>query len=66
MNLRVLQQQHINEQSEAQREEQEQQSELAALLEFLPAMENYTPILPDRLLEGLLEKSGFRCEDPRV
>jgi len=32
MNLWVLQQQHINEQSEAQREEQEQQSELAGIL----------------------------------
>jgi hypothetical protein len=55
-----------NSSSSSSEDQEEDQSELAALLEFLPAMENYTPILPDKLLEGLLEKSGFRCEDPRV
>ncbi|KAL3500218.1 hypothetical protein ACH5RR_039311 [Cinchona calisaya] len=38
----------------------------AALSEFLASLMDYTPTIPDELVEHYLAKSGFRCPDVRL
>ncbi|PQM34681.1 transcription initiation factor TFIID subunit 10 [Prunus yedoensis var. nudiflora] len=38
----------------------------AALTEFLASLMDYTPTIPDELVEHYLAKSGFQCPDVRL
>ncbi|XP_027083107.1 transcription initiation factor TFIID subunit 10 isoform X3 [Coffea arabica] len=38
----------------------------AALSEFLASLMDYTPTIPDELVEHYLAKSGFQCPDVRL
>ncbi|XP_020265467.1 transcription initiation factor TFIID subunit 10 [Asparagus officinalis] len=38
----------------------------AALTEFLSSLMDYTPTIPDELVEHYLAKSGFQCPDLRL
>ncbi|XP_028551188.1 transcription initiation factor TFIID subunit 10 isoform X2 [Dendrobium catenatum] len=38
----------------------------AALTEFLSSLMDYTPTIPDELVEHYLGKSGFQCPDLRL
>ncbi|EYU22038.1 hypothetical protein ABFS82_01G039000 [Erythranthe guttata] len=38
----------------------------AALTEFLASLMDYTPTIPDELVEHYLAKSGFQCPDIRL
>lgn len=38
----------------------------AALTEFLASLMDYTPTIPDELVEHYLGKSGFQCPDVRL
>ncbi|WCJ30460.1 Transcription initiation factor TFIID subunit 10 [Euphorbia peplus] len=38
----------------------------AALTEFLSSLMDYTPTIPDELVEHYLAKSGFQCPDVRL
>ncbi|EEF46828.1 transcription initiation factor TFIID subunit 10 isoform X1 [Ricinus communis] len=38
----------------------------AALTEFLSSLMDYTPTIPDELVEHYLGKSGFQCPDVRL
>lgn len=38
----------------------------AALTEFLASLMDYTPTIPDDLVEHYLAKSGFQCPDVRL
>ncbi|KAI9078760.1 hypothetical protein K1719_039218 [Acacia pycnantha] len=38
----------------------------AALLDFLASLMDYTPTIPDELVEHYLAKSGFQCPDVRL
>ncbi|XP_047967480.1 transcription initiation factor TFIID subunit 10-like isoform X2 [Salvia hispanica] len=38
----------------------------AALTEFLASLMDYTPTIPDELVEHYLAKSGFQCPDARL
>ncbi|KAG6516360.1 hypothetical protein ZIOFF_026819 [Zingiber officinale] len=38
----------------------------AALTEFLASLMDYTPTIPDELVEHYLARSGFHCPDIRM
>ncbi|KAK7842961.1 transcription initiation factor tfiid subunit 10, partial [Quercus suber] len=38
----------------------------AALSDFLASLMDYTPTIPDELVEHYLAKSGFQCPDVRL
>ncbi|KAG0613697.1 hypothetical protein M758_6G122800 [Ceratodon purpureus] len=38
----------------------------AALMDFLHSLNDYTPTIPDELVEHYLSRSGFQCPDTRV
>ncbi|XVE97292.1 hypothetical protein REPUB_Repub03eG0007100 [Reevesia pubescens] len=38
----------------------------SALSDFLASLMDYTPIIPDELVEHYLAKSGFQCPDVRL
>ncbi|KAM0968007.1 hypothetical protein ACFX13_016740 [Malus domestica] len=38
----------------------------AALTDFLASLMDYTPTMPDELVEHYLAKSGFQCSDVRL
>lgn len=42
------------------------QDDDAALSEFLASLMDYTPTVPDELVEHYLAKSGFQCPDVRL
>ncbi|KAJ4707723.1 Transcription initiation factor TFIID subunit 10 [Melia azedarach] len=52
---------HHNQQSSDGRHDDD-----AALTEFLASLMDYTPTIPDELVEHYLAKSGFQCPDVRL
>ncbi|KAM7275962.1 hypothetical protein ACFE04_017828 [Oxalis oulophora] len=48
------------------REESNNHDDDAVLSEFLTSLMDYTPTIPDELVEHYLAKSGFQCPDVRL
>ncbi|KAI5556066.1 hypothetical protein POPTR_018G013300v4 [Populus trichocarpa] len=61
----------MNNTSSSNSQQQQQSSEArhdddAVLTEFLASLMDYTPTIPDELVEHYLAKSGFQCPDVRL
>ncbi|KAJ6732172.1 TRANSCRIPTION INITIATION FACTOR TFIID SUBUNIT 10 [Salix purpurea] len=61
----------MNNMSSSNSQQQQQSSEArhdddAVLTEFLASLMDYTPTIPDELVEHYLAKSGFQCPDVRL
>ncbi|GAV77834.1 TFIID_30kDa domain-containing protein [Cephalotus follicularis] len=57
----------MNNMNDGQQESSEvRQDDDAALSEFLASLMDYTPTIPDELVEHYLGKSGFQCPDVRL
>ncbi|KAF9601970.1 hypothetical protein IFM89_024516 [Coptis chinensis] len=46
--------------------QQQQQDDDSALSDFLASLMDYTPTIPDELVEHYVAKSGFQCPDVRL
>ncbi|KAL6556551.1 Transcription initiation factor TFIID subunit 10 [Orobanche gracilis] len=53
-------------QSSQQQSKYGRQDDDATLTEFLASLMDYTPTIPDELVEHYLAKSGFQCPDIRL
>ncbi|CAK7354058.1 unnamed protein product [Dovyalis caffra] len=52
--------------SQQQQSSEARHDDDAALTEFLASLMDYTPTIPDELVEHYLAKSGFQCPDVRL
>lgn len=53
-------------QSQGQQTNEGRHEDDAALTDFLASLMDYTPTIPDELVEHYLGKSGFQCPDVRL
>ncbi|CAN4105243.1 unnamed protein product [Withania somnifera] len=53
-------------QSQGQQTSEVRHEDDAALADFLASLMDYTPTIPDELVEHYLGKSGFQCPDVRL
>lgn len=53
-------------QSQGQQTSEGRHEDDAALADFLASLMDYTPTIPDELVEHYLGKSGFQCPDVRL
>ncbi|XP_059286672.1 transcription initiation factor TFIID subunit 10 isoform X2 [Lycium barbarum] len=53
-------------QSQGQQTSEGRHEDDAALTDFLASLMDYTPTIPDELVEHYLGKSGFQCPDVRL
>ncbi|XP_021805231.1 transcription initiation factor TFIID subunit 10 isoform X2 [Prunus avium] len=58
--------QNQNQNQNQQSSEGSRHDDDAALTEFLASLMDYTPTIPDELVEHYLAKSGFQCPDVRL
>ncbi|KAL2489895.1 Transcription initiation factor TFIID subunit 10 [Forsythia ovata] len=56
----------MNAQSSQQQPNDGRHDDDAALTDFLASLMDYTPTIPDELVEHYLAKSGFQCPDVRL
>ncbi|CAA2955461.1 transcription initiation factor TFIID subunit 10 isoform X3 [Olea europaea var. sylvestris] len=56
----------MNAQSSQQQSSDGRHDDDAALTDFLASLMDYTPTIPDELVEHYLAKSGFQCPDVRL
>ncbi|KAG8381964.1 hypothetical protein BUALT_Bualt05G0027500 [Buddleja alternifolia] len=56
----------MNGQSSHQQQNDGRHDDDAALTDFLASLMDYTPTIPDELVEHYLAKSGFQCPDVRL
>ncbi|XP_065850678.1 transcription initiation factor TFIID subunit 10 [Euphorbia lathyris] len=56
----------MNNSSQSQQSGDGRHDDDAALTEFLSSLMDYTPTIPDELVEHYLAKSGFQCPDVRL
>ncbi|KAL3751581.1 hypothetical protein ACJRO7_012418 [Eucalyptus globulus] len=52
--------------SQSQQSSESRHDDDAALTDFLASLMEYTPTVPDELVEHYLGKSGFQCPDVRL
>ncbi|XP_050364960.1 transcription initiation factor TFIID subunit 10 [Argentina anserina] len=57
---------HNQSQQQQQSSEGRHDDDDASLSEFLASLMDYTPTIPDELVEHYLAKSGFQCPDVRL
>ncbi|XP_056166153.1 transcription initiation factor TFIID subunit 10 isoform X1 [Syzygium oleosum] len=55
-----------NHHSQGQQSSESKHDDDAALTDFLASLMEYTPTVPDELVEHYLGKSGFQCPDVRL
>ncbi|KAI8982027.1 transcription initiation factor IID, TAF10 subunit [Mycotypha africana] len=60
-----LQQQTQNQQNQ-QIQQQEKTDKERQMAELLVTMDNYTPIIPDAVIDYYLNKTGFDCDDAKI
>ncbi|KAM3289334.1 transcription initiation factor TFIID subunit 10 isoform X1 [Capsicum chacoense] len=56
----------MNQSNQGQQTSEGRHEDDAALADFLASLMDYTPTIPDELVEHYLGKSGFQCPDVRL